>query len=129
MVGVGAFLANAANPRSPMFSIQHRSAMKAFSLGRKSSSIVSAPGASQSMSASAHCRSLILASIVSISIVTGFSFAISWQAGAGYQADRPGVCARGEPFDVPADLGVPLRHAVQVAAVMGVQADARNLVR
>ena len=42
--------------------------MKALSLGRNSSVMVSAPGASQSMSASAHCRSLIFASIASMSI-------------------------------------------------------------
>ena len=33
---VGAFLAIAAKPRAPMFSIQHRSAMNALSLGRNS---------------------------------------------------------------------------------------------
>ena len=37
--------------------------MKAFSWGRCSSVMISAPGASQSMSASAHWRSLIFASI------------------------------------------------------------------
>ena len=76
MVGVGAFLASAAKPRAPMFSIQHRSAMKALSLGRCSSVIISAPGASQSMSASAHWRSLIFASITSMSMAIGSSYGV-----------------------------------------------------
>ena len=32
-------------------------------------------------------------------------------------------------LDVPADFGLELRHAVQVAAVVGVQARARHLLR
>src|ERR1700754_441490 len=115
-----------------MFSIQHRSAMKAFSLGRNSGLMVSAPGASQSMSASAHWRSLIFASMVSISMATGSSFRfgrVSVHVRAGCQASRAGVRLRGKALHVPADLGVELRHAVQLATVMGVQADSRHFLR
>src|SRR3984957_5834440 len=131
MVGVGAFFASAANPRAPMFSIQHRSAMNALSCGRCSSVIISAPGAFQSMSASAHWRSLILASIASMSIVIGSSFGCdsSERGGPGHQADGAGVDTRDQAFDVPADLGFELRNAVQVAAMVGVQAGLRYFVR
>src|SRR5271168_2650428 len=112
MVGVVAFFASAANPRAPMFSIQHRSAMNALSCGRCSSVIISVPGASQSMSASAHCRSLILASIASMSIAIGsFGWDSLERGGPGHQADGSGVGTRDQAFDVPADLGFELRHA------------------
>src|ERR1700734_3955441 len=124
MVGVGAFFASAANPRAPMFSIQHRSAMNALSCGRCSSVIISTPGASQSISASAHWRSLILARIASMSMVIGSSFGCDSleRGGPGHQADCAGVGTGEQGFDVPADLGFELRHAVQVAAIVGVQA-------
>src|ERR1700744_6345306 len=116
MVGVGAFFASAANPRAPMFSIQHRSAMNALSCGRCSSLIISAPGASQSMSASAHWRSLILASLASMSILIvatpSSGLVVSERGDAVQQAGHPGVGARCESFDVPAELGFELRHAV-----------------
>src|SRR3984957_17703051 len=131
MVGVGAFFATAANPPTPMSSNQHRSAMTALSWGRCSSVIISAPGASQSMSASAHWRSLILASIASMSILIASSF--GWDSlergGPGHQADGAGVGTGEQAFDVPADLGFELRHAVQVAAMVGVQAGLRYFVR
>src|ERR1700735_1128381 len=130
MVGGGAFFANAAKPLAPMFSIQHRSAMNALSCGRCSSLIISAPGAAQSMSASAHWRSLILASMSSMSIAIGSSF--GWDSlergGPGHQADGAGVGTRDQAFDVPADLGFELRHAVQVATIVSVQAGLRHLV-
>src|SRR3984957_1948417 len=105
MVGVGAFLASAANPRAPMFSIQHRSAMNALSCGRCSSLIISAPGATQSMSARAHWWSLILASIAAMAIATGSPFgrASPERGGPGPQADRARVGPRDQAFDVPAD--------------------------
>src|SRR5215218_2395957 len=103
-----------------MFSIQQRSAMKAFSLGRCSSVISSAPGASQSMSASAHWRSLILASMTSMSMV----IANLLGGGTSGEADGAGVYRRGETLDAPADPGVGLRHAIEAAAVEGVQAGA-----
>src|SRR3977135_2656083 len=92
--------------------------MKAFSCGRCSSVIVSAPGASQSMSASAHWRSLILSSMAAMSM------AISNLLGrhTSSEADGAGVHRRSETFDAPADPGVGLRHAVEAAAVEGVQA-------
>src|ERR1700733_938368 len=131
MVGVGAFFASAAKPLAPMFSIQHRSAMNALSCGRCSSLIISAPGASQSMSASAHWRSLILASIASMSIVIGSSFGCDSleRGGPGHQADGAGVGTGEQAFDVPAALGFGLRHAVQGASIVGVQAGFRHLVR
>src|ERR1700712_4205025 len=105
MVGVGAFLASAAKPRAPMFSIQHRSAMNALSFGRCSSLIISAPGASQSMSASAHSRSLILASMASMSILIGSSLGCdsSERGDPRHQADGAGVGAGDQSFEAPAD--------------------------
>lgn len=41
---------------------------------------------------------------------------------AGRHSHRAGVHGRGESFDAPADPGVRLRHAVQAATVVGVQA-------
>src|SRR6476620_10241602 len=122
MVGVGAFLASAAKPRAPMFSIQHRSAMKAFSLGRCSSVIISTPGASQSMSASAHWRSLIFASMASMSIFVWGAIFNLLRRHAISEADGAGVHRRSETLGAPADPGVGLRHAVKAAAVIGVEA-------
>src|SRR5215210_4945006 len=112
MVGVGAFLASAANPRAPMFSIQQRSAMNALSFGRCSSVISSAPGAAHSMSASAHWRSLILLSIASISM----AMSILLGRHARGEADDAGVHRRGETLDAPTNPGVGLWHAVEAAA-------------
>src|ERR1700761_5667637 len=107
-----------------MFSIQHRSVMKALSLGRNSGRMVSAPGASQSISASAHWRSLILASMASMSMATSspLPLALSVHVRAGYQAGKAGIGLWRNAFDVPANLGVELRHAVELAAIVGVQA-------
>src|SRR6201995_6056811 len=131
MVGGGAFFARAAHPQAPMFLMQHRSGMNALRCGRFSSVIISAPGASQSMSASAQWRSLILASIASMSIAIGSS--LGWDSsergGPGHQADCAGVGTGYQAFDIPADLGFELRHAVQVAAIVGVQAGLRHFVR
>lgn len=56
---MGALAARGAKPRAPRCSIHTRSAMKGWSLCRSSSFMVSAPGASQSMSARDHCRAWI----------------------------------------------------------------------
>src|SRR5580700_2889464 len=110
-----------------MFSIQQRSAMKAFSLGRCSSVIISAPGASQSISASAHWRSLILSSIAFISIVMSILLgSVRWGCHAGGQADGAGVDLRCVPLDMPTESGIGLGHAIQTAAVVGVEAHTRN---
>src|ERR1700728_806433 len=105
--------------------------MNALSCGRCSSLILSAPGASQSMSASAHWPSLTLARIASMSIAIGSScgWDSSERGGPRHQADGAGVGTRDQAFDVPADLGFELRHAVQVAAIVGVQAGLRHFVR
>src|SRR3984893_9626010 len=117
----------AAKPRARMFSIQHRSAMNALSLGRNSSLIVSAPGAFQSMAASAHWRSLILSSIASMSMVMSILLgSVRWGRRSVGQADGAGAAPGGVPLDMPTESGIGLRHAIQAAAVVGVEAHARN---
>src|ERR1700739_4791725 len=45
----------------------------------------------------------------------------------GYQAHSTGVRAGAATFDVPADLAFDFRHAIQIAAIVGVQTFARDL--
>src|SRR3954449_11434252 len=102
----------AANARPPTCSIHTRSAMNALSWGRCFSVILSAPGASQSMSASAHCRSLILTRMSSrSSAIADCSSDLFGDGGNGPEAESHGlgVRARQHPLGLPDDPGVPLR--------------------
>ncbi len=97
----GAFGAMAANARAPTCSIHTTSAMNCFSSGRCSSVILSAPGASQSMSASAHCRFLIVSSISLYLNAIGVSFVFVWNDLARdslNQTERTGIRGRHCPL-------------------------------
>jgi hypothetical protein len=66
-----------------------------------------------------------------MSMATGSSFGLVLlvRGGSGYQSDRTGVSTWDEPFDVPADLGLKLRHAIQIAAIMAIETGVRDLGR